>query len=136
MIRACSWKITHPMTKKWGPMESKALLVTVCLVSQKYAANDHERAMIKEYIKSFQTGSIPAHKEGSRFWIKNKGPIVETWVCYVNVIMQPLIPGICVQYSPLFLCECYNTVPCSLIVLDIVLLKIEIAVNIAGCNPL
>lgn len=54
----------------------------------------------------------------------------------MNVIMQPLIPGICVQYSPLFPCECYNTVPCSLIVLDIVLLKIEIAVNIAGCNPL
>lgn len=47
---------------------------------QKYAANEMEKKMLSDYVKSFTTGSIPQHKEGSRYWIKNKGPIVETLV--------------------------------------------------------
>jgi dipeptidyl-peptidase-3 len=43
-----------------------------------YVANDYEKQMLTEYVKSFTTGSIPAHKDGSRQWIKNIGPIVET----------------------------------------------------------
>ena len=47
---------------------------------QGYASNAHEKAMLESYIKSFRTGSVDDHKEGSRHWIKNKGPIVETYV--------------------------------------------------------
>ena len=47
---------------------------------QGYASNAHEKAMLESYIKSFRTGSVDDHKEGSRQWIRDKGPIVETYV--------------------------------------------------------
>jgi len=44
---------------------------------QSYSANDLETQMLAKYVESFTDGSIDAHKDGSRFWIRNKGPIIE-----------------------------------------------------------
>ena len=42
--------------------------------------NADQTKMIEAYIESFSTGSIESHKEGSRHWIKDKGPAVESYI--------------------------------------------------------
>ena len=57
--------------------------------AQKEALNDTEARMMSEYAKSFEYGSIEAFKESQRYWIKDKKPMVETDIGFVETYRDP-----------------------------------------------
>jgi dipeptidyl-peptidase-3 len=53
-------------------------IVSAIEKAEKYAANDTQKKMMQKYAQTFRTGSLEAFLDSQRFWIRDKGPVVET----------------------------------------------------------
>lgn len=57
--------------------------------SLKYASNSNQKNMIKKYIKHYKTGDINEHKNSQKYWVKDKGPSVETNLGFIESYRDP-----------------------------------------------
>ncbi|RTG80386.1 dipeptidyl-peptidase III [Schistosoma bovis] len=66
------------------------LLVDCSLDAKAHSLNKIESEMWDHYAQSFYTGSLDSHKDASRLWVKDKCPVVENYIGFIETYRDPL----------------------------------------------
>ncbi|KAH8915505.1 aflatoxin-detoxifizyme [Atractiella rhizophila] len=69
--------------------DSMAKVVSFLEEAVKWAKDENQAGMLKDYITSFRTGSMSAHREGSKKWVTDIGPVVESYIGFVEKYLDP-----------------------------------------------
>ena len=69
--------------------EQMATIADYHLKAAEVSANDNQKEMHKAYAKSFQDGSMLAHKDSQRYWIRDKKPMVESNIGFIETYRDP-----------------------------------------------
>ncbi|KAL4075542.1 peptidase family M49-domain-containing protein [Scleroderma citrinum] len=81
---------TGKLTVEYGDFSEPLTKVVAALQeARKYTANETQTAMLEHYIKSFETGLIEEHKKGSTYWVKDIGPVVESYIGFIETYVDP-----------------------------------------------
>jgi len=66
-----------------------ARVVASIRAAEAHVANDCQLQMLQRYADSFDLGSIEEHKNGSRHWVQDKGPIIESYIGFIESYRDP-----------------------------------------------
>ncbi|KIK16465.1 hypothetical protein PISMIDRAFT_30890 [Pisolithus microcarpus 441] len=81
---------TARLTVEYGDFSEPLSKVAAALhEAKKYTANETQTKMLECYIKSFETGSIEEHKKGSTYWVQDVGPVVESYIGFIETYVDP-----------------------------------------------
>lgn len=61
-----------------------AKIVENLTLAKQYAANSTQVSMLEQYIQSFMTGSMKAHFDSQKYWVKDIKPQVETNIGFIE----------------------------------------------------
>jgi len=94
-IKQTSWDLSGPLQGKkltlvFGDYQREMKVIADNLEeARKNALNSHEEAMQAAYVKSFRTGSNNDFLESQRQWIRDKGPMVESNIGFIETYRDP-----------------------------------------------
>lgn len=57
--------------------------------ARKYVSNDTQAKMLDHYIAHFTSGSVNEHKASQKEWVRDRGPVVESNIGFIESYRDP-----------------------------------------------
>lgn len=57
--------------------------------ARRYCGSSLREKMLDSYLRCFTTGDMNAHKDASRSWVADVGPVVETYIGHIEAYVDP-----------------------------------------------